>query len=145
MHRPGVLWHFDRHCPRASRCGSLLEGLSSLRFELRMEHDGHGDLCSSGHQIVTPYIHRRCVCIAMCCLKRVWSESALARSFYSSWPDNYIETRDPTGGTEVVETLLSYLVFIPKSNTHCMYDPRSIVSHIQTKSVHRLPNVTNKV
>jgi hypothetical protein len=81
----------------------------------------------------------------MCCLKRVWSESALARSFYSSWPDNYIETRDPTGGTEVVETLLSYLVFIPKSNTHCMYDPGSIVSHIQTKSVHRLPNVTNKV
>jgi hypothetical protein len=33
--------------------------------------------------------------------------------------------------------LLSYLVFVPKPHTNRMYDPGSIISHIQTKSVHR--------
>jgi hypothetical protein len=32
---------------------------------------------------------------------------------------------------------LSYPVFKPKPSTHRMYDPGSIVPHIQTKSVHR--------
>jgi hypothetical protein len=33
--------------------------------------------------------------------------------------------------------LLSYPVFMPKPSTHRIDDPGSIVSHIQTKSVHR--------
>jgi hypothetical protein len=31
--------------------------------------------------------------------------------------------------------LLSYLVFMPKSSTHRMHDPRSIVPHIQPKVI----------
>ena len=36
-----------------------------------------------------------------------------------------------------VRVVLSYPVFMPKPSTHRTYDPRSIVPHIQIKSVHR--------
>jgi hypothetical protein len=43
------------------------KGLWSLKFKLRENHGGHKDLCGSGHQRVTPYVHERCVYCYMCC------------------------------------------------------------------------------
>jgi hypothetical protein len=56
-----ILRYFHRHCPRAARCGSLLEGLRSLKFKLRMEHSEHEHLRGSGCQSVILYVYVRCV------------------------------------------------------------------------------------
>jgi hypothetical protein len=77
------------------------------------EHDGHEDLCGSGHRSVIPYIHRRtelycsslpCLCEPEPCLSfglqptSFWTylsadlcEVALARAFYSSRLASYNE------------------------------------------------------
>jgi hypothetical protein len=42
---------------RPACCGSLLEGLRSLRLELWRKHGGHENLCGLGCRSVIPYIH----------------------------------------------------------------------------------------
>jgi hypothetical protein len=77
------------------------------------ERGGHEDLRDSGHRIVIPYVHRRTelYCSSLPCLSLPVcpppSEEASGRAFYSSRSDSYIETRGPTGGPVVVETLYS--------------------------------------
>jgi hypothetical protein len=46
---------------------------------------------------------------------------------------------------EAVLQTIVILVFMSKPCTHHMHDPGSIVPHIRSKSVHRQPNVTNKI
>jgi hypothetical protein len=77
------------------------------------ERGGHGDLHGSDRLSVIPYVHRRTeLYYAQVCLARAFaffdpSEEVSTWSFYSSRPGSYNETRDPTGGPEVVETLYS--------------------------------------
>jgi hypothetical protein len=76
------------------------------------EHSGHEDLRGLGHRSVIPYVHRRTElnCSSLPCLKlpfRPPREVAPARAFYNSRLGSYIETRGPTGGPVVVETLYS--------------------------------------
>jgi hypothetical protein len=47
----------------------VLEGLRSLRIELRKKHGGHGDLRHSGRQSVIPYVHGECWCIVVCAIQ----------------------------------------------------------------------------
>jgi hypothetical protein len=77
------------------------------------EHGGHKDLRGSGHQSIIPYIHGR---TGVVLLKPALPEPAFLSapceevstwSFYSSRPGSYNETRGPTSGLEVVETLYS--------------------------------------
>jgi hypothetical protein len=88
----------------------LLEGVL-VYWSLAMdEHDGHEDLCGSVHQSIIPYAHGRTelYCSSLPCLSlpfRPPCEEVSTRSFYSSRSGSYNETRDPTGGFVVVETL----------------------------------------
>jgi hypothetical protein len=80
------------------------------------EHCGHKDLHGSGRRSITPDVHRRellycsslglpvCVQVSLCGVEPPLSPPS-ALSFYSLRPGSYIETRGPTGGPEVVETL----------------------------------------
>jgi hypothetical protein len=74
------------------------------------ERGGHRDLRGSDHQGVIPYVHGRTelYCSSLPCLSLFFLptlEVTSTWSFYSSRPGSYIETRGPTGGPEVVETL----------------------------------------
>jgi hypothetical protein len=85
------------------------------------EHCRHKDLHGSGRRSVIPYVHggTELYCSRLSCLSLPICPPALidlffcpreevsTRSFYSSRLDNYNETRGPTGGPEVVETLYS--------------------------------------
>jgi hypothetical protein len=77
------------------------------------ERGGHEDLRDSGCRSVIPYVHRRTeLYCAKACLARAFpffdlSEEVSTRSFYSSRLGSYNESRGPTGGPEVVETLYS--------------------------------------
>jgi hypothetical protein len=88
----------------------LLEG-DLISWSLAVdERGGHEDLRGSGHRSVIPYVHGRTelYCSSLPCLSLPFCssrEEAPARAFYSSQLDGYIETRGPTGGPMVVETL----------------------------------------
>jgi hypothetical protein len=83
------------------------------------ECGGHKDLRGPDHRSVIPYIHWRtelyysslpCLSLpiyppALIDLSVNPCEEALVRAYYSSRSGNYIETRGPIGGPEVVETL----------------------------------------
>jgi hypothetical protein len=94
----------------------LLEG-ALVYWSLAIdEHSGLEDLHGSGRRSVIPYVLRRIEFIAQAFL--AWAfpffdresifdppEEVSTRSFYSPRPGSYNETRGPTGGPEVVETL----------------------------------------
>jgi hypothetical protein len=70
-------WFYDTSTStstRAVRCGSLLEGLRSLRIELWRKYDEHEDLHGSGRRSVIPYIHKECCCIVVCVLFKLGVE-----------------------------------------------------------------------
>jgi hypothetical protein len=79
------------------------------------EHSVREDLHGSSHRSVIPYVHKRVSCIAQDCMSMGLfffliylsdpSEEVSTQSIYNSSPDSYNETRDPTGGPKVVETL----------------------------------------
>jgi hypothetical protein len=84
------------------------------------ECGGHKYLRGSGRRSVLPYVHGRTelYCSSLCepepflfltaGLDRpifLPCEEVFTRSFYSSRPGSYNETRGPTGAPEVVETL----------------------------------------
>jgi hypothetical protein len=76
------------------------------------EHGGHQDLCGSGHRSVMSYVYGRTVlyCSSLSCLCEPETffqpfELVSTWSFYSLRSGNYIETRGPTDGSKVVETL----------------------------------------
>jgi hypothetical protein len=76
------------------------------------ERGGHEDLRGSDCRSVIPYVHGRiglyCSSLPCLCEPEPFSdlgEVAPARAFYSSRSGSYIETRGPTGGAKVVETL----------------------------------------
>jgi hypothetical protein len=74
------------------------------------ERGGHEDLRGSGRWSVIPYVHGRTeLYFAQACMSEPAFSSPLevapTRSFYSSRSGSYNETRGPTGGPEVVETL----------------------------------------
>jgi hypothetical protein len=91
----------------------LLEG-ALVSWSLAMdERGGHEDLCGLGHRSVIPYIHGR---TELYCAQPGLPEPAFfvrpreevyTRSSYGSRPGSYNETRGPTDGPEVVETLYS--------------------------------------
>jgi hypothetical protein len=88
----------------------LLEGVI-VSWSLVMDERGrHEDLRGLDRRSVIPYIHERTelYCSSLSCLSlpfRPPCEEVSIRSFYSSRPGSYNETRGPTGGPEVVETL----------------------------------------
>jgi hypothetical protein len=93
----------------------LKEALISWSLAIN-KHGGHKDLHGSDRQSVIPYVHRRMklYCSSLPCLSLFLAftdlslhhcDVALTRAFYNSRSDSYIETRDPTGGPEVIETL----------------------------------------
>jgi hypothetical protein len=97
----------------------LLEG-ALVSYLLAMdEHGGHKDLCGSGRRSIIPYVHRRMelYCSSLPYLSLPFCPLALTdlffdpleevptRSFYNSRPGSHNETRGPTGGPKVVETL----------------------------------------
>jgi hypothetical protein len=71
------------------------------------ERDGHEDLRSLGRRSVIPYVHGKmelyCSSLPFC----PSCEEVSTRSFYTLRPSSYNEIRDPTGGSEVIETLYS--------------------------------------
>jgi hypothetical protein len=78
------------------------------------ECGGHEDLRDSDRRSIIPYVHGRTelYCSSLPCLSLPVcppppSEEASGRAFYSSRSGSYIETRGPTGGPVVVETLYS--------------------------------------
>jgi hypothetical protein len=88
----------------------LLEG-ALFSWSLAMDEcGGHKDLCGLGRRSVIPYVHGR---TELYCLSLYEPEpfspdpyeEVSTRSFYSSRPGSYNETRGPTGDPEVVETL----------------------------------------
>jgi hypothetical protein len=90
----------------------LLEG-ALVSWSLAIdERGGHGDLRGSGCLNLIPYIQER---TELYCGKSVLPEPFLflidpceevsTRSFYNSRSDSYNETRGPTGGPELIETL----------------------------------------
>jgi hypothetical protein len=85
----------------------LLEG-DLVSCSLAMdERSGHKDLCGSGRQSVIPYVHGR---IELYCSSLSFfdpCEEVSTRSFYSSRPGSYNETRGPTGGPEAIEIIYS--------------------------------------
>jgi hypothetical protein len=85
----------------------LLEG-DLVSCSLAMdERSGHKDLCGLGRQSVIPYVHGR---IELYCSSLSFFdpyEEVSTRSFYSSRPGSYNETRGPTGGPEAVEIIYS--------------------------------------
>jgi hypothetical protein len=92
----------------------LLRGRHLTSWLLALgERGGHGDLRGSGRLSVIAYAHgRNEMYCAQACLARVFPffdprEEASTRSFYSSRPGSYNETRGSTSGPEVVETLYS--------------------------------------
>jgi hypothetical protein len=84
-----------------------------VSWSLGMDECGrHEDLRGSGCRSVIPYVHGRTelYCSSLPCLSLPVcppSEEASGRAFYSSRSGSYIETRGPTGGPMVVETLYS--------------------------------------
>jgi hypothetical protein len=88
----------------------LLKGaLVSLSLAID-ERGGHDDLRGSDRLSVIPYVHGRTelYCSSLYEPKPFLPtphEELSTRSFYSSRPGSYNETRGPTGGPEVVETL----------------------------------------
>jgi hypothetical protein len=97
----------------------LLEGVLvswSLAID---EHGGHKDFRGLVRRSVITYIHERtglyCSSLSCMCESEPYLFLALtnlrevvhARAFYSSRSGSYIETRGPTGGSDVVETLCS--------------------------------------
>jgi hypothetical protein len=85
----------------------LLEG-ALVSWSLAMDEcSGHKDLRGLGHQSLIPYVHGRTelYCSSLPCLSLSSRPEVSTCSFYSSRPGSYIETRGPTGGPEVVETL----------------------------------------
>jgi hypothetical protein len=77
------------------------------------ERGGHEDLRGSSHRSVIPYVHGRTE-LYYSSLRFFDRESIFdpceevsTRSFYSSWPGSYNETRGRTGGPGVIETLYS--------------------------------------
>jgi hypothetical protein len=95
----------------AARCGSFVGKAFNLLVVSSRRTWWHDDLRGSGRLSVIPYIHGRTeVYCAQACL--AWAfyffnplEVASTRAFYSSRSDSFNETRGPTGGPEVVETL----------------------------------------
>jgi hypothetical protein len=90
----------------------LLRGRHLASWLLALgERDGHNDLRGSGRLSVIPYIYGRIeLYYAQACL--AWAfpffdlcEEMSIRSFYNSRSGSYNETRSPTGGPEVDETL----------------------------------------
>jgi hypothetical protein len=74
------------------------------------EHGGHEDSRGSDRQSVIPYVHGRTelYCSSLLCLSLPIYPPPVKRCmpvFYSLRLDNYIETRGPTGGPEVIETI----------------------------------------
>jgi hypothetical protein len=106
----------------------LLEGAFISWPQAMNERSGHKDLCGLGRRSVIPYVHRRTelYCSSLPCLSLPICPPALTdlffhpreevstRSFYSSRSGSYNETRGPTGGPEVVETL--YNIYGPESS-----------------------------
>jgi hypothetical protein len=90
----------------------LLEG-TLVSCSLAMdEHSGHENLCGSDCRSVIAYVHGRMELYysSLPCLSLTFfdpCEEVSNRSFYTSRPGSYNETRSPTGGSEVVETLYS--------------------------------------
>jgi hypothetical protein len=88
----------------------LLEG-SLVSWSLAMdERGGHEDLRGSGRRSVIPYVYGRTelYCSSMYESEPFFPdpcEEVSTQSFYSSRPGSYTETRGPTGGLEVIETL----------------------------------------
>jgi hypothetical protein len=99
----------------------LVEGVL-VSWSLAMDERGeHEDLRGSGRRSVIPYVHRKTRVVLLnpalsepflfstAGLDRpifpVPCEEVPTRSFYSSRTGSYNETRGPTGGPEVVETL----------------------------------------
>jgi hypothetical protein len=89
----------------------LLEG-AVVCWSLAMdERGGHEDLRGLARRSVIPYVHER---MELYCSSLYKPEPFLffypckevsTQSFYSSRSGSYNETRGPTGGSEVVETL----------------------------------------
>jgi hypothetical protein len=74
------------------------------------ERDGHEDLRGSSRRSIISYVHGRTelYCSSMYEPKSFSPdpcEEVSTRSFYSSRPGSYNETRGSTGGPEVVEIL----------------------------------------
>jgi hypothetical protein len=75
------------------------------------ERGGHKDLCGSDRWSVIPYVHGRTelYCSSMPCMSLPFLSAPTKRCL--PWPFitqgrlDYNETRSPTGGPEVVETL----------------------------------------
>jgi hypothetical protein len=94
----------------AARCGSFVGG-ALVSWSLAMnERGGHEDLRGSSRRSVIPYVHGRTelYCSSLYEPELFFSdpcEEVSTRSFYSSRPGSYNETRGPTGDPEVVETL----------------------------------------
>jgi hypothetical protein len=88
----------------------LLEG-ALVSWSLAMdERGGHKDLHGLSRQSVIPYVHGRTelYCSSLYEPEPFFLtpyEDVSIRFFYSSRPGSYNETRGPTGGPEVVETL----------------------------------------
>jgi hypothetical protein len=89
----------------------LLLEMTLISWSLAIdERGGHEDLRGPDRRSVIPYIYgrmklyySRLPCLSIFSDRPI--EVAPARSFYSSRSGSYIETRGPTGGPEVVETL----------------------------------------
>jgi hypothetical protein len=87
----------------------LLEGVL-VSWSLAMdERGGREDLRSSDRQSVIPYVHGRTelYCSSLYEPEPFFPdpcEEVSTRSFYTSRPGSYNETRGPTAGPEVVET-----------------------------------------
>jgi hypothetical protein len=102
-----VLRHFHRNCPRAARCGSLIEGIRSLGFTW---------LGSPERNTLRQWE----MCVLLCVLparvwlvRRVlglswaWFQSGVVWSLYSTGADNYMYSQGLTGGPRAV---MSYYI-----------------------------------
>jgi hypothetical protein len=84
-----------------------------VSWSLAMDECGeHEDLCGSGRRSIISYIHGGTELYCSSQYPELFPfltlrEEVSIRSFYSSRSGSYNETRGPTGGSEVVETLYS--------------------------------------
>jgi hypothetical protein len=90
----------------------LLKGALVSWLQAMDERSGHEDLCDVGRRSIIPYIYERielycsslpCLSLPICPLALTdlffcTHEEVSTRSFYSSRPGSYNETRGPTGG-----------------------------------------------
>jgi hypothetical protein len=93
---------------RAAHYGSLLEGLRSLRIELRKKHGGYEDLRGSGYRSVISYVHgESVVLLSVRCSS--WEFYLVApvvyQAFYSQGSGSYTVIQGPTGGPTIVGSL----------------------------------------